>query len=182
MRRLKAILRAVDTISEWTGKVFAFLIAIMMVVVTYEVVARYFFNSPTTWSLEVTQFLLAGCGAMGGAYVLLKQRHIKVDILYSRLGIRGRAVLDVVTASLFFLFICFFFINSLEMAVESTAYRETTASYFAPPLYPIKIAITAGVFLVLLQGLAKFVRDFAVAVRGEGAARELAGIPEKKRP
>ena len=73
-------------------------------IVLFEVVMRYIFNSPTTWSLEVTEYLLVMGTFLGSAYVLKEKRHVIIDLLTSQLVGRTRAMVEIVNivALLFF--------------------------------------------------------------------------------
>ncbi len=164
---MRRVLEAIDAISEWTGRITAFLIPGMMLIMTYEVVARYLLKSPTIWAMESTQYLFLATTALGGAYVLRHGGHVNVPILYSRLSTRTQAIVDVVTSLFFFLFMVALFGASWITTVESVVYLEHSPTYWEPPIYPVYIVMTAGIFLIILQALAKLVRDFATAITGK---------------
>jgi TRAP-type mannitol/chloroaromatic compound transport system permease small subunit len=163
---MKRFLDLIDKINDQGGKIISFLVIFMIGAMTYEVIARYVFNSPTIWSRETVQFLLGGYAILGGAYVLRHQGHVNMDILYGRLPPRWRAVADVVTAGFFFLFCGVLMWFGAKYAWKSWGVGETTGSTWAPPEYFIKTAIPVGAFLIIIQGLAKFIRDFMTAIRG----------------
>ena len=164
---MRRVLEAIDSVSEWTGKISAFLIPGMMLIMTYEVVARYVLKSPTIWAMESTQYLFLATTALGGAYVLRHDGHVNVPILYSRLSTRTQAIVDVVTSLFFFLFMVALFRASWITTVESVVYLEHSPTYWEPPIYPVYIVMTAGIFLIILQALAKLVRDLATAITGK---------------
>lgn len=160
---MKSFLSTVATISSWSGKIFSFLAVAVMVLIAFEVVARYAFKSPTIWAGEATTYLSGVYYIMGGAYTLLLRGHVKVDMLYDRLATRTKAIVDLVTFPLFFLFFSVLLWTSFENAWASTSIRETTGTSWSPPIYPIKITIPIAAFLILLQGVAKFIGDFYTA-------------------
>jgi TRAP-type mannitol/chloroaromatic compound transport system permease small subunit len=159
--------RAIDFINDWAGKIISPLILAMMAVGTYEVAARYFFNSPTSWAWEINDHLLCLFLSMAGGYTLLLSRHVSVDIIYGRLSPRTKAILDLVTWPIFFL-VCIVVIwqGSLE-AWDSTLKREYIISSFRSPAYPDRWMIPVGTFLLLLQGIARYLRDIMTVV-GKG--------------
>jgi TRAP-type mannitol/chloroaromatic compound transport system permease small subunit len=163
MRRLLAF---IDAINDRGGKVISFLVVFMIAVMTYEVVARKFFDSPTIWADETIQFLLGGYAILGGGYVLRHAAHVNMDVFYIRMSVRRRAIVDLVTSAFFFLFCAVLLWIGAEQAWKSFSIRETTDSTWAPPEYFVKMAIPVGAFLILLQGLAKFIRDLMTAVTG----------------
>jgi len=166
MRYLKRVLALVDLISDRGGKLISFLVVFMIAAMTYEVIARYAFNAPTIWARETVQFLLGGYALLGGAYVLRHNGHVSMDIVYNRLSTRKRALLDVVTSAFFFLFCGILLWYGAEYAWHAFTLSETTGSTWSPPEFPIKLMIPVGAFLLLLQGLAAFIRNLLTAITG----------------
>lgn len=166
MKRLERVLSVIDQINEWTGRIVAYLALFMMVTIVGEVVARYVFNSPTIWVIEVNQYMLCGYVALGGGFALLYKSHVSVDIIHERLGLRTRAIVDAVTAFFFFIFIFVLIWKSWGMAWEALHYWERAETLLGPPLFPAKVAITLGGILIFLQGLAKFIRDIRTFITG----------------
>jgi len=167
MRILKSSLQIVDTISGWSGRLVSLLVAAMILIMTYEVILRYAFNAPTQWSYELTLFFFGSYCILGGAYTLLRREHVAMDVLYVRLSLKGRAILDLVTVFLFFLFCGVLLWYGWGFFMRSWAAGETTATPWNPVLWPVKLSIPMGAFLILLQGLAKFIRDIFTASTGK---------------
>ncbi|MFC1995076.1 TRAP transporter small permease subunit, partial [Chloroflexota bacterium] len=76
---MRAALKVIDIISEWSGKVSSLLIYAGIFLLVYEVFLRYVFDSPTRWVYGTTQRLFAFFHIIGGAYVLLYRAHISMD-------------------------------------------------------------------------------------------------------
>jgi TRAP-type mannitol/chloroaromatic compound transport system permease small subunit len=163
---LLRVANRIDSISVFVGRVTFFFVFILMLVMVYEVFARYIFNSPTIWAMELSGYLMTMFVALGGAYVLKKNAHVNVDIFHSRLTDRGKAILDVITFPLFALFLYFFFVLSGKQALTSVKYMQTSGTIWDIPIWPLKILLAAGVGLVLLQGIGKFIRDLVKAITG----------------
>lgn len=161
------ILDTIDALSNWSGKIFCFIIPLMMLVTSYEVVMRYIFRAPTLWALETTQYLFLSSTALGGAYVLLHRHHVNVSILYDRLSPRSKAVVEIFTAIFFFMFVGVLFRYTLDITIESVVHLQHSASFWAPPIYPVYVIMTAGIVLIFLQGLAMFLRNVLALRRGD---------------
>jgi len=168
MERIKIFLRSIDSISEWSGKMVSFLIIVITGVTIWEVILRYIFNSPTIWAFDAAYLIFGAYGVLGGAYTLYFRGHVNVDILYGRLPLRVRAIVDLVTSIFFFLFCGLLLWKGGEMAWDSLKILERGSSAWSPPVYPIKLAIPLGAFLLLLQGTAKFIRDLFKVIKGGG--------------
>ena len=156
---LKRFVNAIDSINEWVGKVFPFLVLFMMIVVTYEVVARYVFNKPTQWAHELGMFMYGTACMLAGAYVLLYKAHVNLDLLYARVTRRRQAILDLITAPVFFFVVILIIWYGTDFAHNSWKMLEISSSPWHPPYYPIKTIIPLAALLLLLQGVVKFIRD-----------------------
>ncbi len=163
------ILSFVDSLSGWTARIARWLSVILILLLTYEVVMRYVFNSPTVWVMQTSMMVGGALIVLGWAYVLKEDGHVRVDVFYGRLSIRGKAIVNALGS----VFILFPFIGLLAYkAAAQTAYswsmNETmpeTAWY--PPVWPIRAVVFVGLALFLLQAIARFIRDLRV-VSGKG--------------
>jgi TRAP-type mannitol/chloroaromatic compound transport system permease small subunit len=163
---MRSFLKAIDSISEWSGKVVSWLAVGFALVILYEVVSRYIFNAPTIWAMEVSQALYGGYVVLLGAYILREGGHVNVDIIYNRFSPRARAGVSLFTWLIFFLWVSVVMWKGLELGWHSLMIGEREASSFAIPLYPAKLCIPLGAFLLLLQGLAGYIRNAHLALTG----------------
>ena len=72
----------IDRVSEWSGKAFAWLIIVLTVAVSYDVLARYLFRAPTDWAYDAAYILYGSLFMMAGAYTLSRNGHVRGDVLY----------------------------------------------------------------------------------------------------
>ncbi len=159
----------IDRLSVWTGKWIAWVIIPNVLALVYEVVARYFFNSPTIWSYEVTYFLYGSHFLLGAAYVLFVDAHIRIDILTSRLSPRTRAKIDVAGyLILFFPVVITLIYAGGEYVAQSYEMGEKSGlSPWRPYLYPYKAIIMISFVLLFLQGISCFIRNITLLAKGE---------------
>lgn len=162
-QKIAGLLKFIDRMSEWTGKAASYLVLLLTGTISYEVVCRYVFNAPTLWSQETSSYLYGSFFMLGGVYVMSLDRHVRVDIFYSRLSLKGKAIVDLITFPIFF----FLFIGVLvweggKMALWSWSIWEHTQSPWSPPIYPLKTVIPLSALMLLLQGIARYVRDVFV--------------------
>ncbi len=160
-------LRVIDRISTWTGKLISYIMLPVMAVVCYEVLMRYVFHRPTVWASESMIYGCAILYCLGAAWTMVKDRHVRIDMLYERFSVRTRAVMDTITGLFFFLYLGMMLWIGSRYAWESLQIRETSGTPWDPPIYPIKIIFVIGVALLLLQGFAFFVRNIYTAVTGK---------------
>jgi TRAP-type mannitol/chloroaromatic compound transport system permease small subunit len=161
--------RIVDTVNRFVGRFAMAIFFVMAAIMLWSTISRAVFGMPVNWALEMTQFLLSAYYLLGGAYSLQHGAHVRMDLFYSRLPPKGQAVLDAFTI----LFVIFFVVVLLWGALSSTQYaiqyNQKNYSAWSPVLWPVKLAMTIGIFLMLLQLIAQFFRDVAQA-RGKPIA------------
>lgn len=157
----------IDSANEWVGKIFAFLIIILVFEIFIGVIARYVFNSPFLWTQEVACFIMAVYILMSGGYAIRHKNHVRVDFVFKELSPRGKAMADIFTALLFFYFSFLLVWQGGDMAISSIQAKEVLAGAWRGPIYPFKIFLPIGGALLLLQGIAKFIRDLGVAKTGK---------------
>lgn len=160
--RLVNVLSVAENVNHWAGYMVLALVLLLPAVMLYEVVLRYIFNSPTIWVFETTNFLFGAIIVLGGGYLLLHKGHVSVDIIYNRLSVRGRAILDLCTSPLFFLFIGVLMWQGIDMFWTSMSRWENSPSVWAPPLWPVKLLIPVGCGLMLIQLLVNFIKNIMI--------------------
>ncbi|MGE0148943.1 MAG: TRAP transporter small permease subunit [Parvibaculaceae bacterium] len=155
--------RPVDWLARVTGELVAYWAVLAVFVYYYEVVARYIFNSPTNWVHE-SMFLMFGMQYMvAGAYAYRDETHVRVDIVYSHLSERARAVCDIITSAFFFLFVGTMVVSGWRFASDAMSVGETSFTEWGVQYWPVKLAIPIGAALLLLQGISRLARDITVA-------------------
>ncbi len=158
-----AFVRAVDAVNYRVGRVAMYLIFVIGGILLASTVSRLVLGVPINWALEMSQFLLSAYYLLGGAYTLQLGAHVRMDLFYDRLSARKRAITDAVTI----LFVIFYLVVLFWGGVSSTeyaiVYQQQNYSSWAPLLWPVKVVMTIGVFLMLLQCVSSFFKDIAIA-------------------
>ncbi len=157
---MQQYIRFADSLSAWFGKAFGWLIILMTFGMSYEVMVRYLFNSPTPWALDVSFIMYGTLFMMGGAYTLSRGGHVRGDFLYRLWSDRTQAKVDLT------LYVLFFFPGILALifagwkyASRSWGYSEVSVNSPAGiPIYQFKTVIVAAGILLLIQGVAQVFR------------------------
>jgi TRAP-type mannitol/chloroaromatic compound transport system permease small subunit len=176
---VRATIAVIDRISEWSGKITAWLIVPMTMAVTYEVVARHFFRAPTIWAFDVTYMLYGTHFMLGTAYTLMRVGHVRTDMLYQGWSIRRQHLVDAI-GYLFFFFpamILFFYFGWQESSHSWSIGETSDASPWRPIVYPFKTVIPLTALLLLVQGVAEFLKSlYAIRTGRLWAKREVMEI------
>lgn len=156
----------VDSVNGWVGEFICYWTVIAIGVYYYEVVARYVFNSPTNWAHE-SMFLMFGMMYMlGGGFGLREEVHVRVDILFQRFSEKYKSMLDLITSVIFFVFIVAMLWSGWVFAGYSMELWEVSFTEWAIQHWVIKLSIVVGSALLLLQGIAKVVKDVLIVRQG----------------
>ncbi|MFC1938711.1 TRAP transporter small permease subunit [Chloroflexota bacterium] len=160
-KALVVFVRSVDKMSGWLGKVLSYLLLFIITIMLIEAVLRYAFDAPTLWSMEMSSFTFGAYVILGGAYVLRNGGHVNMDIMYNRWSPRTRTIVNVITFALLAIYAVTFIRGGISSTDFSFTFNVTSRSPWAPPLGPIKLIVTVGAGLLLLQGVAILIRDLA---------------------
>lgn len=159
-------LDTIDKISCWIGKAVSAFVILIMGITLLEVVLRYGFNQPTIWVHETTQQIFAIAFLLGAAFTLREGGHVRVDIVSRRLSEKGKAILELITYTFYFLFNVVLLWKGGEMAYESVMMLEKTQTPWEPYVFHVILAIPIAAILMLLQGMAEFIRNLKTVAKG----------------
>jgi TRAP-type mannitol/chloroaromatic compound transport system permease small subunit len=153
---LEAMLSAIERTVTWLGRAAAWLTLVMVLVTAVVVVLRYFFGIGWIWLQESVTWMHATVFLLAAAYTLARDEHVRVDIFYSRLGPRGRAVVDTAGVLLLLLPTCAWIaFTGMNYVVASWAVGEASRETGGlPGLYLLKTLIVVTPVLLALEGLA----------------------------
>ncbi|MFP5340861.1 MAG: TRAP transporter small permease subunit [Gammaproteobacteria bacterium] len=170
---MQKLFLAVDRLSTFVGRAFAWSIVLLTLLVSWEVFSRYVLNHPHPWALDA-QIMLYGILFMSaGAYTLAKNGHVRGDVLYGFFRPRTQATIDLTLYIVFFLpGIVALTWAGWSFAQDSMAIREQTFSADPLPVYPFKFVVPIAGGVLLLQGLVEIVRCVICLKTGEWPSRE----------
>lgn len=176
MKTLGSIFDRIDLVCRGGGAIAAAALLAMIFIVTYEVLMRYVFRSPTVWVHEVSAYLQVVIGMLGAAYALLYDRHVRVDLVLTRLPRRTRYWLNLVTFSLALIFF-FSFLTWLGWTMFYDAIKSGNRSVFSvlrTPFWYTYWLVPAGGLLMCLQLLSRI--NYTVnLLRGKASPPPVAG-------
>lgn len=158
-RKAVAIL---DKISDWVGKSAAVLILPMMYVLGHEVISRYYFNAPTIWAGDTALIMYGIYFMIGSPYCLKEGMHIRTDFLYHRWSTKTKGLVDMITYLFLYIPVHVVFLEvGWEYFFKSFKQSEVIiSSPWMPIIWPMKLAIPVGIFLMLLQGISETIKSY----------------------
>lgn len=168
MKQLLQVFSFVNKFHEYVAKVSSWLILVLVFTMTYEVIARYGFNSPTIWSYDLSYFLSSMFIMFGLAYTLSIKGHVNIDIFYGRFSPRVKAACDIIFALFLFFPMWILIIKAMIPHVQFSFNMNEKSSFgsWLPIIWPYKIWILVGLIMLLIQGIVEFLRDIIWLVKG----------------
>jgi TRAP-type mannitol/chloroaromatic compound transport system permease small subunit len=155
MNILKTLCRWIDKLNEWIGRGVSWVTLALVVVIFIDVVMRYLFNTSFVFTQELEWHLFAFIFLIGAGYTLLHDGHVRVDIIYQRLGLKGQAWINLLGVIFFLIPGCFMVMStSWKFVVNSYMIMEGSPDPGGIPFrFIVKGCIPAGFLLLLIQGI-----------------------------
>jgi len=155
MNVLKLLCSWIDAMNEWIGKGVAWVTLVLVLVIFVDVVMRYAFNTSYVFTQELEWHLFGFIFLIGAGYTMLHDGHVRVDIIYQRLGAKGKAWINLLGVIFFMLPGCFMLVvTSWKFMYNALLIMEGSPDPGGIPYrFIIKSTITAGFALLFLQGL-----------------------------
>jgi TRAP-type mannitol/chloroaromatic compound transport system permease small subunit/TM2 domain-containing membrane protein YozV len=152
----------IDKINGYVGEYVSFWSIIAVFVYYYEVLARYLFNSPTNWAHE-SMFLMFGMQyVLAAGFTHRENAHVHVDVLYQYFPVRAKAAINVFTSIFFFIFCIVLFWTGWRFAADSIGVWEVSFTEWAIQYWPVKVTMSVGAILLMLDGITKLTKDLIV--------------------
>jgi TRAP-type mannitol/chloroaromatic compound transport system permease small subunit len=164
---IKAV-RIIDKFTDATGTLVAWLNVPLVMIVAWEVFARYAFNAPTIWSFDLTYMMYGTIFMLGSAYALHKGAHIRTDFFFEKWSVRTKGIIDA-TAYIVFFFpgIFVFLLVSWGEGWYAFEIGETSEQTpWRPILWPYKMVVPLACLLLLIQGVSETIKSFYAARTG----------------
>lgn len=168
MNSTRSIVNSIDRFSIWTGKLFSWLLLTLMFFTCFEVLTRRIFQSPTIWTLEMSTYFFCAVCLLALGYTQQAGAHVNVDILFAGFSPKVKAVCNIVTfVSFLGIFSTVLLIYGSIFAYDSIMINERSPSAFNAFVWPSKLAIPIGAFLLFIQALSGVIKDIVFLLRGE---------------
>ena len=153
-----------DKIVKYSGYLASALFISIGFIVSYEVIMRYLFNSPTIWVNEVSRFLQIWATYLALTYSFHKQDFIRITVVYDRLNETGKKILDFISFIFIIIFSCFVVYYGWLIAYDSLKVGRTSSTILDVPSFLTELAIPLCfaflVIRVILEAI-RYIRNFS---------------------
>lgn len=163
----RSIINGIDRLSHLLGEIGKWFLMVMVFSLMFEVIARYFFKAPTIWAADICEQCMILLGSLGGAYSYLYDQFVRVDLFYERLGLRGKALMDIITFTVFALFMYMVVKQNITAASAAFAMKVTSPTIMRIPYGWGRTAVAVGSVLLALQGISILLKNIFVLRHNE---------------
>lgn len=155
--------RAVDWVNRRIGKLMGWLVLAAVLVSSINAMSRFSLNMSSNAWLELQWYLFGAVVLLGAAYTLEQNEHIRIDIINARLKPRTRQIIDIVGHLLFLLPLCILILwLGVPFFWRSFTSGEISSSAGGLIIWPAKLLVPLGFFLLLLQAFSELIKRIAV--------------------
>lgn len=162
MRFLLGVSRFIDLVNDRVGRAVYWLVLASVVVSSGNAMVRYLFDYSSNGWLELQWYLYSGFFLVGAGYTLLRNEHVRIDIISSRFSPRTRAGIDIAGGILFLLpMAIIIMVLSWPVFTDSYAINEYSPNAGGLLRWPVKLMIPVGFFLLAVQGVSEIIKRVA---------------------
>jgi TRAP-type mannitol/chloroaromatic compound transport system permease small subunit len=162
LNALLGVSRVIDALSERIGRVIAWLVLITVLISAANATVRKLFDYSSNSYLEIQWYLFSAVFLVGAGYTLLRNEHVRIDIISSRLSARARNWIDVI-GLVFFLFPMCFIVMWLSWPLLEDSYvrHEVSSNAGGLIIWPARLLVPVGFYLLILQGASELIKRCA---------------------
>lgn len=171
MNFMRGYVAVIDRTNRWIGRIVMYGIFVMMGILLWSSISKTFFL-PSLWTLEVAQFAMVAYYILGGPYSIQMGSNVRMDLLYSEWSDRRRAWTDAITVFFLIVYLIVMIYGGYDSLSYSLQYGERSPTAWRPYLWPIKVIMVVGLFLMLLQAISELFKDI-LRLKGDDIPREV---------
>lgn len=160
-----AFVRLVDKMNYGVGRMAMYLLFVLMGILMWSTISKALFN-PSLWTLEMAQFVMVAYWVLGGPYAMQMGSHVRMDLFYAKQSPVRQAWWDAITVLALIFYLCVMLYGAIDSTIYAFEYNERSPTAWRPYMWPIKVILCIGFFLMLLQALSALIKDIAT-IRGE---------------
>lgn len=162
-RFIRFYVRYVDKLSATLGRLVMYLALVMMAILLYSSISRSLLDIHHLWIVEMAQFVMTAYYLLGGAWSMQLDAHVRMDVWYEKWTPKRRALVDSITSFCLLFYLFYLLYGGFSSAQYALETGQKNYSAWAPPMAPIKIIMTIGIAIMLLQAIATLIKDIAKA-------------------
>lgn len=162
MSSLLSLSRLIDRLSEFVGRWVAWLVVIAVLISTGNAIIRKAFNYSSNSLLEIQWYLFAAIFLLAAGYTLMRQEHVKIDVISGRFSKRTQIWIDIIGICLFLLpFVVVVFRLVMPLVIRAYETGEMSSNAGGLIRWPVFAMLPLGLTLLGLQGVSELIKRVA---------------------
>jgi len=159
---LLSLSRLIDRLSEFVGRWVAWLVVIAVLISTGNAIIRKAFNYSSNSLLEIQWYLFAAIFLLAAGYTLMRQEHVKIDVISGRFSKRTQIWIDIIGICLFLLpFVVVVFRLVMPLVIRAYEMGEMSSNAGGLIRWPVFAMLPLGLTLLGLQGVSELIKRVA---------------------
>ncbi|MDA1283823.1 MAG: TRAP transporter small permease subunit [Proteobacteria bacterium] len=158
---ISSYVKYIDGLTSIIGRITMYLVFVLMGILVLSFVTRNIINFPLMWIIEMAQFTMTAYYLMGGAYSMMEDQHVRMDIVYGNFSDKNKARMDLFTSFFLIFYLVTLLIGSYSSLIYTINTNQKLFTAWAPYVWPIKTIMLFGILLMLLQSFSIFFKDLA---------------------
>jgi len=165
---MQTYIKVVDGLNRRVGRVMMYGIFVLIAILLWSAITkiRPLDLDPAHWTLEMAQFVMVAYYLVGGPYSVQLKANIRMDLFYGNWSDERKARFDAFTILFLIFYLGVLLYGGIDSTIYSYEYKQRTPSVWRPYIWPVKVIMCTGIFLMLLQAVSEFFKD-VLKLRGE---------------
>ena len=161
MNGLLKLSKLIDGLTERVGKSIIWLVLIVTLIAAGNALMRYTINYSSNAFLEIQWYLFSAIFLFGAGYTLLRNEHVRIDLVTGRLSKRAQTWIDIF-GIVFFLLPKAVTVMYLSWSIFVLAWQshEQSSNAGGLPLWPVRLLVPIGFFLLVIQSVSELIKRF----------------------
>lgn len=159
---LLSISKRIDAFSEWIGRWVAWLVLFAVLISAANASMRKAFNMSSNGFLEIQWYLFSAVFLLASGYTLLRQEHVKIDVISGRFSKRTQIWIDIIGICVFLLPFTFMIIKlALPLVINAYVTQEVSTNAGGLIRWPVFALLPLGMLLLAIQALSELIKRIA---------------------
>lgn len=161
MNGLLKLSKLIDALTERVGKSIIWLVLLVTLIAAGNAMMRYTINYSSNAFLEIQWYLFSAIFLFGAGYTLMRNEHVRIDLIAGRLSKRAQAWIDIFGILLFLLPMAVTVMYlSWPIFVLAWQNNEQSSNAGGLPLWPVRLLVPIGFFLLVIQAISELIKRF----------------------
>lgn len=162
MTALLNLSRMIDRLSEWVGRWVAWLVLAAVLISAANAITRKAFNYSSNAFLEIQWYLFAAVFMLAAGYTLLRQEHVKIDVISARLSKRAQIWIDIIGLCFFLLPFVYMIIKlAMPLVINAIETGEVSSNAGGLIRWPVFALLPLGMLLLGIQAISELIKRIA---------------------